>query len=364
MIKILKNIVIIIYSNLIIAELFVRQKIIRQNFLLRLGGFGDLIYFAYFGKKNFSNLKFINLGSVQGCILNLCLKKELILDIIFKIPSWRMYYRIFSRVVKSKIIKKTDYDVYKLLSLKNTYAIKKEILSNVKKNFKTSKFVYLKNKLSKKYICFYVKELVDEKFNWFDFDKFNVGNSSEKKKIVDITALIINSGFDILVLGENNELGIDFLYEKYKFSQLYNNKIFFIKDFVQTTDIKSKIDLYHNSCGYIGNGSGHAEFFYFLRKKTIIFDYLETSRPNDINYKILTKMKLRRYLFKKIYCKKNKKILSIDYCNKIVGNLINKEDFCGTESLRNVYKSKYKLLSIDINEIKKNLGFFFNYNGK
>jgi hypothetical protein len=355
----LKNIIIKVYSNIIVLELFIRQKLFRQNFIFRLGGFGDLLFFAYYGKKYIPNLKFLNLGSVQGLVLNLCLKKKKVLDIIFKIPSWRMYYRIFSEVIKSKIIKKTHYDAYKLLSIKNTNKIRKEILNKTKKNIQTSELLYLKSKLSKKYICFYVKSLVDEKFNWFDFDKFNVGNSSEKKKILELVKIVINSGFNILILGEKNEPGIDYLYEKLNSTNLFNNKIFFLKNFIKTTDIKNKINLYNSSFGYLGNGSGHAEYFYFLRKKTIIFDYLEYLRPNDLNYRILNSMVLRKYLFKKIYCKKNKRILPIKYCNNIVGNLINKQDFCGTESLRNLYKSKYKLLSTDINDIKKQIKTFF-----
>ena len=171
-------------------------------------------------------------------------------------------------------------------------------------------------------------------------------------------------GFKILVLGEKNEPGIDFLYKKFNFSNLRNNKIYFLKNFINVKDIISKINLYNNSCGFIGNGSGHAEYFYFLRKKTIIFDYLEDSRPNDRNYKNLNTMRFRRYLFKKICCKKTKRILPMEYCNKIVNNLLNSNDFCGTESLRNFYKSRYKLLSTDINVIKKEISIFFKQNDK
>jgi|688.fasta_scaffold134146_2 hypothetical protein len=364
MFQTLKNVIIKIYSNIIILELFIRQKLFRQNFIYRLGGFGDLLFFIYYGKKYIPDLKFLNLGSVQDLVLNLCLKKDKVLNIIFKIPSWKIYYKIFSEVTKSKIVQKTDYDAYKLLSIKNTNKIKNEILNNAEKNIQTSEFLYLKNELSKKYICFYVKSPVEKKFNWLDFNKFNVGYSSEKEKIVKLIKIIINFGFNILVLGEKNEPGIDYLYKKLKFSSLFNNKIYFLKNFVNTADIKSKINLYNNSYGYIGNGSGHAEYFYFLRKKTIIFDYLEHCRPNDRNYKILKSMEFRRYLFKKLYCKKTKRILTREHCDKIVSNLINTQDFCGIESLRNFYKYRYKLLSTDINVIKKEISIFFKNNDK
>tara|TARA_S200000501_G_scaffold379021_1_gene446507 strand:+ start:8292 stop:9407 length:1116 start_codon:yes stop_codon:yes gene_type:complete len=355
--KIFKNIFEVCYSKLIIIELICRQKVFKQKFLFKLGGYGDFMLFIAFCEKYFKNDAFLSLGSIQKKILNIRVKKNKIINIFFEIPNWRVYYKIFFNVVSSKYIKKTEYDVRKLLSIQNTLKIRNIILQNINSSGETEKLINQTSLRTKKYVCFFVKQLTDKKFNWFSCfgqdDKVN--NSSEKEKIIKILDFLIKQNINILILGEDRETGIDFIYKKIKNKQKYKNKIFFIKDFIKADDIDNKIVLYNNSLGYIGNGSGHAEYFYFLRKKTLIFDYLETIRPDYENERILKHLYLRKYLFKKIINKKNSKILPMKVLYKVTRNLVIFRNNPKLESVSKYYKKKYKIITNDIKEIKNEI---------
>ena len=74
--RVFKSIFELMYSKLIIAELIIRQHIFKQVFLFRLGGFGDLLLFIIYCKRYHQNLKYLNLGSVQGNILNTFVEKK------------------------------------------------------------------------------------------------------------------------------------------------------------------------------------------------------------------------------------------------------------------------------------------------
>ena len=56
--KTFKNIFEFCYSKLIIIELIFRQKIFKQNFLFKLGGYGDYILFIALCEKYFKMLSF------------------------------------------------------------------------------------------------------------------------------------------------------------------------------------------------------------------------------------------------------------------------------------------------------------------
>ncbi len=177
--NIFKNLIIIFYSQIIIFELFLRQKIFRQKFLFALGGFGDLLIFiSYFYSKKI-NYKFLNLGSVSEKVMKLMLPENRILNIYFKIPFYRMYYRCFEKIKQSKLITKTKYNSYNLISTKNSNKIKKILIKSISNNqFKNLK--YLRDKLSNRYICFFVKEAFD---NCNQIKNINNNfRSSEKKK--------------------------------------------------------------------------------------------------------------------------------------------------------------------------------------
>jgi len=355
--KSFKNIFEFCYSKLIIIELIFRQKIFKQNFLFKLGGYGDYILFIALCEKYFKNAKFLNLGSVQQKILKIRVNNNKIINIFFKIPHVRVYYKIFFNVVSSKYIEKTKFNVEKLLSIPNTLKIRNTLLRNTSSNNKIDKLINLDCFKSKKYVCFFVKELTDKNFNYFNcFESAESKiNSSEKEKVIKVLEFLIRQKINILILGEDRELGIDFLYKKIKNNKKYKNKIFFIKDFIKIDDINSKVVIYNNSLGYIGNGSGHAEYFYFLRKKTLIFDYLENLRPGFKNYYILKQIYLRKYLFKKVINKKNNKMLPIKILYEITRNLVILKNNAKLGFINKVYKKKYKIITNDIKEIKKEI---------
>ena len=355
--KFLKSTFEYFYAKLIIMELIIRQKLFKQNFLFKLGGYGDFIQFIALCEKYFKNDKFLNLGSVQQKILNIRVKDNKIINIFFKIPHMRVYYKIFFNVVKSKYVKKTEYDVRKLTSMPNTLKIRNNFLRNISSNNKIDKLINLDCFKSKKYVCFFVKELTDNNFNYFNcFESVESKiNSSEKEKVINVLKFLIKQKINIVILGEDRELGIDFLYKKIKNNKKYKNKIFFIKDFIKTDDINSKVVIYNNSLGYIGNGSGHAEYFYYLRKKTLIFDFLDDVRPSSEIEHILKNLYLKKYLFKKIINKKNNKIIPMKLLYKITRNLIILRNNTKLGFINKEYKKKYKIITNDIKEIKKEI---------
>jgi hypothetical protein len=159
--RVFKSIFELMYSKLIIAELIIRQHIFKQVFLFRLGGFGDLLLFIIYCKRYHQNLKYLNLGSVQGNILNTFVEKKKIINIFFKIPHYRFYYPIFFLVFASRYINKTKTNVRKLLDVENTQKIKNYILRSSQIKISVDHLKYLNVKLSKKYICFFVKDLVE-----------------------------------------------------------------------------------------------------------------------------------------------------------------------------------------------------------
>jgi len=166
--KTFKNIFEVCYSKLIIIELICRQKVFKQKFLFKLGGYGDFILFIAFCEKYFKNDAFLSLGSIQKKILNIRVKKNKIINIFFEIPHVRVYYKIFFNVVSSKYIEKTKFNVEKLLSIPNTLKIRNTLLRNISSNNKIDKLINLDCFKSKKYVCFFVKELTDKNFNYFN----------------------------------------------------------------------------------------------------------------------------------------------------------------------------------------------------
>jgi hypothetical protein len=350
--RVFKSIFELMYSKLIIAELIIRQHIFKQVFLFRLGGFGDLLLFIIYCKRYHQNLKYLNLGSVQGNILNTFVEKKKIINIFFKIPHYRFYYPIFFLVFASRYINKTKTNVRKLLDVENTQKIKNYILRSSQIKISVDHLKYLNVKLSKKYICFFVKDLVDKNYNWIDSINTKYSYSSEKSKIMKILYFLIKKKINILILGDN-EGGTNFLYAKIKNNKNFANKIFFIRDYVKYFDINNKIILYNNSMGFIGNGSGHCEYFYFLRKKTIIFDYLESVRVNKTEYDSLNK-NLRKVLIKKIFEKKTKKWLPIKFLCKIILDLQS-----NNKIFNKFYKKKYMIQSNNIIEIRNTIKKFF-----
>lgn len=350
-----KNIIIIFYSQIVILELIFRQKILNQKFLFALGGFGDLLIFLanFYAKKK--NYKFANIGSVAENVIKLIVPESRVLNIYFKIPNYRMYYRCFEKIKNSNLIKKTKYDSYELISTKNSKQIKKKIIQTISK-YKFENLKILKKNLSKKYICFFVKEPFDDCKN---LRNINLNfRSSEKKKILKIINFLLKKKIKILILGDIKEIGTQFLY-KYLKKKKYENKIFFLKDYVSIEDIFSKVHIYNNSLGYIGNGGGHAEYFYFLRKKHLIFDYLEIYRPDLRNYKILQSKFNRKYIYKNI--KYKNKFISKIKIFKLVVDLKKDLTNVNKHSIVNKYKN-YFIETNKISEIKIEIKKFFLIN--
>ncbi len=115
--------------------------------------------------------------------------------------------------------------------------------------------------------------------------------------------------------------------------------------------------MYNNSLGYIGNGSGHAEYFYFLRKKHLIFDYLEIDRPDLKNYKILQNYYKRKYIYKNIKFKN--KMLSKNNVFDLVKQLKKDSRILSKKILISKYKN-YLIETNNLIEIKTEIKNFLN----
>ena len=80
-INLLKNLLIIFYSQLVILEIILRQTIFKQKFLFALGGFGDLLIFLSYFQNKKTKYKFLNIGSVAGKVMKLIIPNNRVLNI-------------------------------------------------------------------------------------------------------------------------------------------------------------------------------------------------------------------------------------------------------------------------------------------
>ena len=308
---IVKKVLIFFFSKIILISLYYYQsvknkKIIYSNSL----GFGDNIMFYI---HNYLKIKKSNSYVFQFCKqidqpLNFFFEKKKILRPIISIP-FAFYYPIISSLKKSKIftpsVKEDEWQY--ILKRRNKDSIKNLIelkLKDQKPSENLRKFLNLKYK----YICFFIKL----NFNKNNIDGSNPRATWDKKKIFDLLSYLISEKYIIVVLGLKNDPSIKVIKE---FSLKFKDKILFLIDLSDNYNFIDQLLIAKNSIGYLGNGSGATEIFYYLKKKALVFDH------SLISYFLLPHFKkYRRTLFKKYIIKNetNKKILSEKNTDKLL----------------------------------------------
>lgn len=310
---ILKKIIIINFSKIILFSLYYYQsvkkkKIIYSNSL----GFGDNIMFYI---HHYLKIKNSNLYSFQFCKqidqpLNFFFEKKKILRPLVSIP-FAFYYPIISEVKKSKIFTPSiagDEWNY-LLARRNKDSIKNLIelkLKDQKASYNLEKFFELKCR----YICFFIK---------LNFEKNNINGSNaratwDKKKIFNLLSYLINEKYIIVVLGLKNDPSIKIIKEHVSKFKL-KDKVLFLMDLSDNYNFIDQLLIAKNSFGYLGNGSGTTEIFYYLQKKALVFDH------SLISYILLPHFKkYRKTLFKKYIVKDEtiQKILTQESVSKLL----------------------------------------------
>lgn len=242
--------------------------------------------------------------------LNFFFEKKKILKTIFSIP-FAFYYPIISEVKKSKLFTPsiTVEEFMCLLTRRNKDSIKNLIelkLKDKKASPKLEKF--FNHKFS--YICFFIK---------LNFDKNDIYGSNpratwDRKKIFNLLNYLISHEYIVVVLGLKNDPSTKIIREYVSNSKL-EDKILFLLDLSDSYDFTDQLLIAKNSVGYLGNGSGATEIFYYLQKKALVFDH------SLISYFLLSHFKkYRKTLFKK-YIVKNEtiqKILSEENIDKLL----------------------------------------------
>ena len=310
---ILKKIIITFFSKIILFSLYYYQsvknkKIIYSNSL----GFGDNIMFYI---HHYLKIKKNNLYVFQFCKqidqpLNFFFEKKKILIPIVSIP-FSLYYPIISEVKKSKIFTPfmAEGELNYILARKNKDSIKNLFelkLKDQKVSDNLEKFFDLKYR----YICFFIK---------LNFDKNDINGSNsratwDKKKIFNLLSYLISEKYIIVVLGLKNDPSIKIIREYVSKFKL-KDRILFLIDLSDNYNFIDQLLLAKNSIGYLGNGSGVVEIFYYLQKKALVFDH------SLISYLLLPHFKkYRKTLFKKYIGKDeaNQKILSEKNINRLL----------------------------------------------
>ncbi len=136
----------------------------------------------------------------------------------------------------------------------------------------------------------------------------------DKKKIFNLLSYLISEKYIIVVLGLKNDPSIKIIRE-YVSKLKLKDRILFLIDLSDNYNFIDQLLIAKNSIGYLGNGSGVVEIFYYLQKKALVFDH------NLVSYLLLPHFKkYRKTLFKKYIGKDetNQKILSEKNINKLL----------------------------------------------
>ena len=314
----------VIYSKLIILNLFLIKLKSKNFFYNHSLAFGDTI--CYF-LNNFNKIKNskknlpVAFGSFNEEIVKFFFNDYQ--KLFFKIFKFFPYYSISVNLIKSKFfLPKINYKIDdqgfmidELLLKKKSFKIFKNIL---KKKKITKKILDLSKK---KYICIFVKKLNN---NINDISTgAHIRQTTNLKKIVSIINYLLNHKIEIVILGNSRDKGSQFLQKKFN----HTNNIFFLNNFKPS--ISEQFYIASKSIGYLGGHSGIVVPFILLKKKIVFFEsYIFPS----LNY--YTRLNNISFLLKKI--------------------LINKKKyFLDNNHLKLTKNTKYKIIENNYEEIKK-----------
>jgi len=281
------------YSKLIILSLVYNQILLKKKiFYSNSLGFGDNIMFYL---NNYIKIKKKNYFVFHFCKqidqpINFFFPKARIIYPFISIPFF-IYYRCVQKIKKSIIfspsINEKEWNI--LLNNKNRDSFRKLIkikLRNYKPNSKVESFLQKK----KKFFCFFIKLGSHEN----DLLGSNSRATANKDKIFKIINYLIKENFNIAILGLNRDPSIPVIKKYVRINNL-NKNVHFLINLSPTYSFKDQLLLAENSEGYIGNGSGVAEIFFYLKKKALIFDHIYQDYLNLPHF-----LSYRKTLFKKI----------------------------------------------------------------
>ena len=229
-------------------------------------------------------------------------------------PSW-------SEQFTSAWVQENDITLNKLMDISNQ--------SDANEKFEIS--AKLKKILQDKTIAFAIKYYPYNKKKNSDI-LFQRRQTRNLKKIYKLLHIICNKNINVVLLGKKKNHFIKTISGK---KLIDNKKIFLFDDLSENYSIADQVYLAENASGYIGSGAGDMIFFDTLKKKTLLIDYTWVENLNLY-------LKNRKWLFKTVQNKKNKKIEVFNWLK--------------------VYNSKYhKLIENSYDEIYKAAKKKFNF---
>ena len=275
----------IYFSNFILLS---KKKIIFPTSF----GFGDFLLFYVRYYKNFLNKQYTTLVfcNMQNNIINYLFKKNSFLSLPFNISN-RLVYLITS-FNKKHIINRFNNSSEKelLLADKSNFTIRK-------KNF-LLKFLDI-NLISEELKNIFCKPTVSFCIKYYD-DSVNLIDGSHDRatanlnKAVKIINFLLSKNFNVLVLGNNRDLGLVKIKNFYKKKNKKMN-IFFFQELSKEYSINDQVYVALKSKFVVSAGiGGFLALFFLLLKKKIIYD-VPKIRKNNIN-----NLRYNYYVYKKI----------------------------------------------------------------
>jgi|694.fasta_scaffold15200_7 hypothetical protein len=281
------------YSKLIILSLIYNEIILKKKlFYSNSLGFGDNIMFylnnyTQINKKNYLVFEFCK--QIDGPI-NFFFSRSQIVYPLISIPHF-IYYRCTKKIKKSKFFSPSidEKNWNSLLNNINKDTFRKLIKVKLK-NYKPSDKIENFFKKKKKFFCFFIKLSPNKE----DLSGSNSRATENKNKIYKVINYLIKTNFHIIFLGLKNDPSVPFLKKYIRINNL-DDYVDFLIDLSPTYNFTDQLFLAEHSEGYIGNGSGAAEIFFYLKKKALIFDHIFQELLNLPHF-----LSYRRTLFKKI----------------------------------------------------------------
>lgn len=329
--KFLITITSIIWSRLVIINLFLISKFTKKKYFYNnSGGFGDTysffleIYSLIRNKKEFIPLSYTY---YQKSIVNYLFSKKK--NLIFTIPKFVPIYQTISKIKKSKYFKpylnvsfnSSGNRNIKILNNDLTYELLNEKLlkSKISRNL-----LFLKKE---KFFCLHVKHY-NSSAN--DLSGSHARQTAGLEKIFLLINFLLKNRTKILILGNKYDKFISIIKSKLVANQV--SKIFFFEDLTDNYSFADQVFVTKHSMGYVGSAAGMSDLFYFLKKKSLLFDSFYVSKIHD-----KFNRKYRRYLYKKIKTKNKFNILT--------DNLL-------------YYRKKYQIFEVPITAIENNIKKF------
>lgn len=326
-ISILKYFITLIWSKVIYLEIFFYRNILKKNlYFFKYYGWADVFCF-YLSKYNeiLDNKEIFPFYWDQNTknIVNFFFNKKKIIKSFFLVPRFFPSYDINSKLLsKTKNIGAYESEEK---NLGNDFLIKNSIeVKNFLENLINSQYSHNLNYLKKKkYVCFYLR--------YHENNVKIVRSSSDISKGFKVVNYLIGKGYDILLMGNDNEKYLKIFREKYK-NEIKQKRIMISAEISRKDSLADQLFIMLNSAFFCGTQSGFLAFYYFLKKNSISFDgffrdeYLSESFDKQ------------KFLYK--YRNDQKKILAEKHLEvKGILNLISENSF---DEIKTVIDENYK----------------------